>query len=476
MIRKGNLERIIELLNEGVWRLDKEDNFAFINERGAEILGYEPRELIDRPAINLFIPREGTKGLDQLEELKIGMTRSTAYLLRHRDGSAVRASLKATPLIDDDGTYLGLVAMFIDSNNRNKADAAFLDSEEKYRSIVEAVQEGIIISDLDGRMVYANERMTFLLGYRPEDLVGKLNIDLIPEVERDKICRKIIAREKGIRDSYEILMNRQDGGIVWLLANDSPLYDRMGNHIANLGTYSDITERMKMEQDLKRSNEELQQFAYIASHDLQEPLRTITNYLSLLKKIYGEDLPSQAKEFISIAIDGADRMRQLVKDLLAYARIETQGNAFTQVDMNEVAQEVRYELHVPINEVKAQVVIQWLPSIPADEAQMKQLLTNLIGNAIKFHRNEPPRIEVSSFIYGSDYIFAVQDNGIGIDSRYVDKIFRMFERLHTKDEYPGTGIGLTIARKIVERHGGRIWVESELGIGSTFFFTLPGNS
>lgn len=250
--------------------------------------------------------------------------------------------------------------------------------------------------------------------------------------------------------------------------------------IAIQSTLLDITD-IKMAQqtmeehtkELQRSNAELQQFAYIASHDLQEPLRMITAYLGLLKKKYGDELSPQAREYMSTAMSGAERMRQLIDDLLQYSRIDTHGKEYTLVNLTKVAEEIKSDLQMAINDTGASVVIGPLPTIMMDESQITQVFQNLIANAIKFHGQEPPRVEVTAHHGDHEWIIAVADNGIGIDPKFHGNLFKMFQRLHTREEYPGTGIGLAISKKIVERHGGRIWVESEVGKGSTFFFTIP---
>jgi light-regulated signal transduction histidine kinase (bacteriophytochrome) len=242
----------------------------------------------------------------------------------------------------------------------------------------------------------------------------------------------------------------------------------------------DITE-IKMAQQraeefadrLERSNAELQQFAYVASHDLQEPLRMVMSNLALLKKKYGDNLDPKAKEYVSTAVNGSERMRELVNDILEYSRIESQPREFVKVDMNEVVRTVIDVLHLAKHEARAEVQIDSLPSICADQKQMTQLLTNLVSNAIKFRGVEPPRIRISAEPMAREFVFSVADNGIGIDPKYQENLFKMFSRLHSIDEYPGTGVGLAISKKIVERHGGRIWIQSALGSGTTFFFTIP---
>lgn len=228
-------------------------------------------------------------------------------------------------------------------------------------------------------------------------------------------------------------------------------------------------------EELERSNEELEQFAYIASHDLQEPLRMISSYTQLLAKRYKDQLDGDANEFINYAVDGANRMQVLINDLLSYSRVGTKGEEFSHVDLNSVLEAVKANLKGVIEEAGAVIKYSKLPTVMADNSQMIQLFQNLIGNAVKFRREGvTPEIEITSKKEGNLFRFVVKDNGIGIDKKYLDRIFVIFQRLHTKEEFPGTGIGLAICKKIVERHGGEISVESAEGKGSDFTFTLQG--
>jgi light-regulated signal transduction histidine kinase (bacteriophytochrome) len=242
----------------------------------------------------------------------------------------------------------------------------------------------------------------------------------------------------------------------------------------------DITERKRAEEkikktldDLERSNKELEQFAYVASHDLQEPLRMVASYTQLLEKRYKDRLDSDANEFIQFAVDGAIRMQRLINDLLAYSRVGTRSKPFKPIDSHGVLGQAIANLSALIEENQAVVTNDDLPPIMADQSQMVQLFQNLIGNAIKFRSDQSPRIHVSAEQKGNEWVFSVEDNGIGIDPQFKERIFVVFKRLHQKEEYPGTGMGLAICKKIVERHGGRMWVESELQKGSTFYFSIP---
>jgi signal transduction histidine kinase len=225
--------------------------------------------------------------------------------------------------------------------------------------------------------------------------------------------------------------------------------------------------------ELARSNADLQQFAYVASHDLKEPLRMVASYTQLLARRYKGKLDSDADEFIRYAVDGANRMQGLINDLLAYSRVTVQDKVFQEVDCNGVLEEVLNDLQIAVEESRAVVTRDPLPTVLADRVQLGQLFQNLIGNAIKFHGEEPPRVYVSAERRLNEWLFSIRDNGVGVDPEYAERIFVIFQRLHNRGEYPGTGIGLAICKKIVERHGGRIWVVSQTGQGATFHFTLP---
>ena len=231
------------------------------------------------------------------------------------------------------------------------------------------------------------------------------------------------------------------------------------------------TRRLSM--DLLRSNEDLERFAHVASHDLQEPLRTVTSYVQLLARRYSDKLDAEAKEFIDFAVQGTQRMQTLINDLLAYSRVSTHAKPPEPTDCEAVTSEIMSNLEMAIKESGAEITCGPLPTVMADRGQLSQVLQNLIGNAIKFRSEEPPRISVTAERQADEWVFSVQDNGIGIPPEHKDSIFQVFERLHSHEEYPGSGIGLAVCKRIVERHGGRIWVESIPGEGSTFCFTIP---
>jgi light-regulated signal transduction histidine kinase (bacteriophytochrome) len=270
---------------------------------------------------------------------------------------------------------------------------------------------------------------------------------------------------------------RKDGTEVPVAISLTPLETAQGKLVA--ATVSDITERKKAEdqlyartEQLTRSNAELEQFAYVASHDLQEPLRMVASYTQLLAQRYQGRLDNDADDFIHFAVDGATRMQTLINDLLTLSSVGTRGAEPEPTNVEDALESALRNLEVALEQSEAVVTHDALPKAMADSGQLVQLFQNLIGNAMKFRGEEPPRIHISARQDGNDWVVSVRDNGIGIESQYADRIFVMFQRLHGREEYPGTGIGLAICKKIVERHGGRIWLESENGSGATFSFTL----
>lgn len=248
---------------------------------------------------------------------------------------------------------------------------------------------------------------------------------------------------------------------------------------ANEALQAEIVERKQAEKEIKRyaanlkiSNDELQQFAYVASHDLQEPLRMISSYLQLIEHRYKDKLDKDADEFIAYAVDGAKRLQDLIDGLLEYSRVGTKGKSFELVDCGYILEKALINLKVTVEESGTLITHDPLPTVMADSTQIVQLFQNLIGNAIKFRSKETPRIHISAKLKENEWVFSLRDNGLGIESQYKERIFNIFQRLYGR-EYPGTGIGLAICKRIAERHGGRIWVESEPGKGSTFYFTIP---
>ena len=290
----------------------------------------------------------------------------------------------------------------------------------------------------------------------------------------------VFKASRGIEDIYELTYIRKDGSHFPAVVSVTALREEGDAIIGYLLIGTDNTSRKAAQDEitrysegLKRSNEDLQRFAYVASHDLQEPLRTISSFLQLIEKRNRDLLDEESKEFMSFAVSGANRLQMMINNLLEYSRLDSRGNPFVRVESGDILRKVIDDFSPEIERSNAVITFDDLPVVMADPGQLGRLFQNLVGNALKFRGGEPPRIQVAARREERNWVFSVRDNGIGIDTKYRDRIFVIFQRLHTMETYAGTGIGLSICKKIVERHGGRIWMESEPGKGSTFCFTIP---
>jgi PAS domain S-box-containing protein len=384
------------------------------------------------------------------------------------------------------GTLFGILivaaagwATVRDSSKREVAEA-------KFRGLLEAAPDGMVVVNQDGEIVLLNAQAEKHFGYRRDELLGQKVKRIIPEgfVERviasgSRTAAGALEQQTGT--GIELYGQRKDGSQFPIEIMLSPLESPEG--ILVTAAVRDITTRREAEaqlaqkaEELRRSNEELEQFAYVASHDLQEPLRMVASYTQLLSKRYKGRLDSDADEFIAFAVDGASRMQRLIQDLLAYSRVGKRGGELVDVSSEEALQQAVINLRGAIEESGAQVTHDPLPRVMADDVQLTQLLQNLVGNAIKYQRPGVPLVHISAARDTEGmWLISIQDNGLGIDPKFFERIFGMFQRLHKREEFAGTGMGLAICKKIVERHGGKIWVESQPEAGSTFRFTLAAS-
>lgn len=366
------------------------------------------------------------------------------------------------------------------------------DLARQYRDLFEDDLAGVYLSKPDGELLNCNAAFLEMYGFQSKDEARAR----LAQAAGAGDCRQVFLdrlRQEGKILDYEYKQKRTDGSPFWVLER-ARLVARPGGQSVIEGSAIDITERKHWEeklqfevterrraeealrdrsQELERSNAELEQFAYVASHDLQEPLRMVASFTQLLAERYRGKLDAEADEFIGYAVEGATRMQALIAGLLSYARVGTRGDELQPTDSLAVLNRSLQTLEMALREAQATVTNGALPVVAADESQLEQLFQNLIGNAVKFHGPESPRVHISAQPNGKEWIFSIKDNGIGIDPQFQNRIFVIFQRLHPREEYPGTGIGLSICKKIVERHGGRIWVESAEGRGATFRFTIP---
>lgn len=389
------------------------------------------------------------------------------------------------PMVGIDHRPLGYVPVFafvafawrsIRSHRFQSITAARAASE-----ILDTMADALFVIDAEARMRVINEAARTLFGYSEPEILGK-RIDTLEYVDPEASISRTLAdmlRRAPIRDE-ERTFRRKGGERIDVSISVSPLHERevIGGAVVIV---RDIRERKQAEQEmraftvkLQQSNRELEDFAYVASHDLQEPLRKIQAFGDRLKVRYGEVLTGEGIDYLNRMQSAAGRMQALINDLLAFSRVTTKAQPFTPVDLTVVAREVVHDLEVRIHQAGGEVVVGELPTVEADSMQMRQLIQNLVSNGLKFHRPDiPPRVEVSGSVVGGRAQIVVRDNGIGFDEKYADRIFTMFERLHARSAYEGTGIGLAICRKIAHRHGGDVAARSIAGQGATFIVTLP---
>jgi PAS domain S-box-containing protein len=392
-----------------------------------------------------------------------------------KDGTEFPIELMLSPLDGSDGILVTAAIRDISVRKAAEEHLAHL------AALVESSDDAILSKSLDGTILSWNRGAEKLYGYTAQEVVGRPISLLLPTDRPREVADMLEHLRRGEEiDSFETARVTKDGSVIQVSLRMSPIRGTSGEITGASTIARDITARKDAEatlllkvQELARSNEELGQFAYIASHDLQEPLRMVASYTELLARRYKGRLDSDADEFIAFAVDGANRMQRLIEDLLMFSRVGTRGTDLLGISSEEALQQALINLRGSIEESGAVVTHDLLPEVLADETQLIQLFQNLVGNAVKYRSSAVPRVNISAAIDGQGrWSFAVADNGLGIEPQYFEKIFGMFQRLHKREEYAGTGIGLAVCKKIVERHGGGINVESQPGQGSTFTFTL----
>lgn len=461
-----------------IFMMDTQGRVVSWNAGAERIKGYTADQIIGHN-FSCFFPLEAIEQGRPEEILRLTATsgRHEEQGMRVRkDGSRFFANVTFTALHDSAGNLRGFSEFSHDLSER-------AESEAKYRGLLEAAPDAMVVVKQGGEIALLNVQAEKQFGYHRNELVGQQVTTIIPEgfAERllaDGLRSTADALAQQIGTGIELTGRRKNGSEFPIELMLSPLQSAEG--ILVTAAIRDITTRKLVEtqllqkvEELHRSNEELEQFAYVASHDLQEPLRMVSSYTQLLSRRYKGKLDSDADEFIAFAVDGANRMQRLIQDLLAYSRVGTKGKELLATSSEAALQHALLNLRVAIEENSVLVTFGSLPTVLADEVQLIQLFQNLVGNAIKYRSQAIPHVHISAIRNDSkEWMFLVQDNGMGIDRQYFDKIFGMFQRLHTREHFSGTGIGLAICKKIVERHGGSISVDSQLGQGSTFRFAL----
>jgi PAS domain S-box-containing protein len=485
------------------------DAMVVVNQSGAIVLlnvqaekqfGYSRDELVGQKVTNI-IP-EGFA-----ERLIADATRSTAEALaqqmgmgielsgRRKDGSEFPIEIMLSPLESAEGTLV--TAAIRNISVREAAEEHLVQMESRYRGLLEAAPDAMVVVNQSGEIVLVNVQAEKQFGYSRDELVGHRVKSIIPQGFAERLIadatRSVAdALAQQIGTGIELSGRRKDGSEFPIEIMLSPLESADG--ILVTAAIRNISARKKSEEDnaelerrveertkelavanqvLEQSNVELKQFAYVASHDLQSPLRSISGFVQLLQLEYQSKLDAQALDWIRRTVKSIEQMQTLIRDLLSYSRVDARSRPFTLIPFSDIVNDAISQLDSSIHDSGAQVTWDPLPEIMGDRSQLVQLVQNLIGNGLNYRGDQPPRIHLCAKRGEMEWTFSVRDNGIGIDPKYHQQIFEIFKRLHDQKEYPGTGIGLAVCRRVVNRHGGRIWVESEPGHGSTFSFTIP---
>jgi PAS domain S-box-containing protein len=532
---RERLAAIVECSNDAIIGKDLNGTITAWNRGAEKIFGYSAEEAVGKPTTLLLPPERAEEESDMLERIRGGESVKHFETVRLRKGGKkIDVSVTMSPVVDSTGAIVGASKIAHDITERKlkeeqgkeaKAQLAGQAQELARRaeelansrialetqtlmlqSVLDSMGEGLIAADREGHFLIWNDSAKRLMGREASDLPAEqwtphykvFLPDGTTPYPPDRL--PLVRALHGESVQVELMVDHPERAGIFLEVTARPLKDNQGNVGGGVAVLRDITERKAAEREvhelnqnlegrviertaelkaankeLKRSNDELQQFAYVSSHDLQEPLRMVSSYTQLLAKRYKGRLDSDADEFIDFAVDGCDRMQGLIQDLLAYSRAGTNGKALREISGEDALKLALTNLRAAVEQSGAVVTHDSLPAITTDETLLTQIFQNLVGNAIKYRRAESPKVHVSaSNNGGNEWIFSVRDNGLGIDPQYFDRIFILFQRLHGRDEFEGTGIGLAICKKIVERLGGRIWVESQPEKGSTFYFALPG--
>jgi PAS domain S-box-containing protein len=526
-------QELIEVLPIPVFFKGRDGRYIGVNRAWELFFGVKRADMIGGNVTNLypFAPNVAAKHRE-MDELLWAAPGDQSYEIRlpFPDGRVRHAIYYKATYGDSEGRVAGLIGTIVDITERKQAEqreaiehavARHLGSDESLGDAIRGIMQVMCerldwacaarwsLDEAHNRLhcietwsvddpaiqafLDASRRETFVpgtTGMIRRVLTTGESVWVADVSEKRDFLRGPLATRAGLRGAFALPVRMGDkvlGAIEffgreprhpdkWLLNITVSIGNLIGQLMARRQAEAAMREAFQelehKTRELTRSNEELQQFAYVASHDLQEPLRMISSYTQLLGRRYGDRLDGDAQEFMAYIVDGAARMKQLIEDLLAYSRVGTRGKEFQEVDSGASLSRALANLRTAAEASGAAVTHDPMPMVLADGAQLAQVFQNLIGNAIKFRGEEPPRVHVHAETTDSVWVFTVKDNGIGLDTQYADRIWMMFQRLHNKADYPGTGIGLAIVKKIVERHGGRIWVESEPGKGSTFGFTI----
>jgi PAS domain S-box-containing protein len=469
------LGRLLDAVPAMVFYKDRENRFVRINSQFIDIVGFPEESVIGKTDYDVFPAQAAGFWRDDLEIMMTGRAkRNIVQKIDTRHGSCW-VKMDKLPWVDENGKICGVVGFSVDITAIRKAEEALRIRDWA----VQAALDPILFLNLKGHITYVNPAFVRLWRLQKEkDLNGK-PFESLFSFEGDPVPISDLVKKDG-GWTGELFARLADDSLLTLRLSSTLVTNENGKAMCIMASLVDITEQKTAEKNLKGKSVELErtasmfrQFAYISAHDLQEPLRMVASYTQLLAKRYRGQLDQEADEYIEYAVEGATRMHALINDLLAFFQITTSEHLFQPTNLETVVNQLLLDWEPVIAETGAKITRDPLPSVLVDPRQIGQLYGHLLSNAIKFHGRKRPAIHFGAERMDGYWTMTVRDNGIGIDRRFSEPIFEIFKRLHNKREYSGTGIGLAICKKIVERHGGRIWMESEPGKGSVFYFSLP---
>ena len=472
------LAAIVDSSDDAIISKDLDGIITSWNKSAERLFGYTAEEAIGQP-VTMLIP---TDRLDEEPAILNRLRRGERVdhfetIRRKKDGTLMDISLTISPVRDRHGKVIGASKIARSITERKRWEAALVESEAKFRQLADAMPQIVWTARPDGYLDYFNERWYEFTGFA-RHVFGDESWERILHAENVEECRKgwydAVRSGKPYKSEYRF-WDRRRRQWRWFMARALPVRNASGEIVKWFGSWIDIEAQKRVEDDLRRANHDLEQFAFSASHDLQEPLRSVKIYSELLASEFGDAINSEARSYLTYLQNGATRMEMLIRDLLSYTQLVNFEKPTEPVDSGEVLASTLESIAGVIEKTGARITAEDLPPVTVHKTHLHQLFLNLIGNALKYRDPERvPTVRITAERQNGSWSFAIADNGIGIARQYTEKIFGLFKRLHTSDEYSGTGIGLALCRRIVERYHGRIWVDSEPGRGSTFRFTLPG--
>jgi PAS domain S-box-containing protein len=455
-----------------------EGKYIYVSPSCERITGYTADEFLENSELLMTITHPDDKATIARhisEDLHSREVHHIDFRIITRTGHTRWISLFCRPVFSSEGHYLGRRGSSRDITDRKVAEQALRESEERYRNIVNTAHEGIYVLDADGKISFLNRQLAKMLGYRVEDMDGKLLVDFIDDLTVVETFREESANKQKKESPHDFRFRHKSNEEFWGMISSTAIYDKNGKSVGALGMVIDVTERKKAELALKNANDELKAFIDTVSHDLKNPIISIEGFSKLLLRKYGDKLDDKGRNYLEVIGAGATRMDNLVSDLLELSRIGQVAPNLKSVDCCGLVNEVVYNLRGRLEETGVELMIdQTLPTIYCDEERMHQVFENLLANAIRFAGNaEKKRIDIGYDDVGNHHRFYVRDYGVGIDPEHHRRIFHLFHRIPEEGNEDGTGLGLAIVERLVRQHDGKVWVKSERGKGASFYFILP---